>query len=147
MKIRSSAFDDNQKIPSIYTCDGNNINPPLQISEVPDNAESLALIMDDPDAPNGTFLHWMMWNIPPDLVEIAENDWPEGADQGENGAGELGYLGACPPSGIHHYHFKLFALNIKLDATSNITKSELEKEIDGSLIEKAELVGIYSRNS
>lgn len=147
MKIRSSAFDDNQKIPSIYTCDGDNINPPLQISEVPDNAESLALIMDDPDAPNGTFLHWMMWNIPPDLVEIAENDWPEGAEQGENGAGELGYLGACPPSGIHHYHFKLFALNRKLDATSNITKSELEKEIDGSLIEKAELVGIYSRNS
>lgn len=147
MKLTSSAFDNNQKIPGVYTCDGDNINPPLQISEVPENAESLVLIMDDPDAPGGTFLHWMMWNIPVDLAEIAENDWPEGAEQGENGAGELGYFGACPPSGVHHYHFKLFALNRKLNVTSNITKSALEKEIEQSLIEKAELVGIYSRNS
>lgn len=147
MKLTSSAFDDNQKIPEIYTCDGDNINPPLEIADVPENAKSLCLIMDDPDAPGETFLHWMIWNIPPSLKEIAENDWPEGAEQGENGAGELGYLGACPPSGVHHYHFKLYALNKKLEVTANITKSALEKEIDGSLIEKAELVGIYSRNS
>lgn len=147
MKLSCSAFDDNQKIPSIYTCDGDNINPPLEISDVPDNAQSLALIMDDPDAPGGTFLHWMIWNIPVDIKKIVENDWPEGADQGENGAGELGYLGACPPSGVHHYHFKLYALNRKLNVTSNITKIALEKEIEQSLIEKAELVGIYSRSS
>ncbi len=147
MRIRSSAFDDNQKIPSVYTCDGDNMNPSLQISEVPENAQSLVLIVDDPDAPGKTFTHWLMWNIPPQTKEILESDCPEGAEQGLNDRGQLGYQGPCPPSGVHHYHFKLYALNRKLDVTSNITKNELEKEIDGCLIEKAELVGIYSRSS
>src|SRR3990172_6846882 len=102
MKIKSSAFEENQLIPEIYTCEGDNINPPLEISGVPANAKSLALIMDDPDAPRGTFTHWLMWNIPPDTTKIQENDWVEGVEQGLNDGGELGYLGPCPPSGTHH---------------------------------------------
>ena len=147
MKLNCPAFLENQKIPPIYTCDGENINPPLLISEVPNNAQSLALITDDPDAPNGTFTHWMIWNMLTDLKEISENNVPEGAEQGMNGRGKMGYTGPCPPSGVHHYHFKLFALNRKLDVSINISKQELEREIQGSLIEKAELIGIYNRST
>lgn len=146
MKLTSPAFEENQQIPPIYTCDGDGVNPPLEISGVPGNTQSLALIMDDPDAPGGTFTHWLMWNIAPNIKRIEENDWPEGAEQGENGAGELGYLGACPPTGVHHYHFKLYALNKKLDVTSNIVRDELEMEIEHGLIAKSELVGIYSKD-
>ena len=145
MKLKSPAFEDNQTMPPIYTCDGDSINPPLEISDVPANAQSLALIMDDPDAPNGVFTHWLMWDIPPLIHEISENSSPEGVTQGINGAGQAGYLGACPPSGVHHYRFKLYALNRKLDITANISREELEREIEESLIEKCELVGIYSR--
>lgn len=145
MKIKSQAFEEGGLIPPIYTCDGDNINPPLEFVEVPTNAQSLALIVDDPDAPNGTFTHWLLWNISPLTREISENTPPDTAIQGANGAGQPGYLGACPPSGVHHYHFKLYALNKKLNVTPNISREELEEEIEGSIIERAELVGIYSR--
>ena len=145
MKLKSPAFEENQPIPPIYTCDGDNISPPFEILDVPANAQSLALIMDDPDAPNGTFTHWLMWNISPQTHEIVENNIPEGSEQGTNSAGQLGYLGPCPPAGVHHYHFKLYGLNRKLNVTPNISCSELEKEINESIIEKCELVGTYSR--
>lgn len=147
MKIKSSAFKDNEKIPSIYTCEGDNINPPLEISDVPTNSKSLALIMDDPDAPRGTFTHWLMWNIPPDTKLISENDWMDGAEQGLNDGGELGYLGPCPPTGSHHYNFKLFALDKTLSLSGQASKEDLEKEIKDSLIEKCELVGVYQLES
>lgn len=147
MKITSPAFLENQQIPSTYSCDGDNINPPLETSDVPENAKSLALIMDDPDAPAGTFTHWLIWNISPETKEISEGDWPDGAEQGLNDGGELGYMGPCPPKGTHHYHFKLYALNKKLDVSSDIKKEELEKEIESALIEKSELVGTYSRQN
>ncbi|KKQ34796.1 MAG: PEBP family protein [Microgenomates group bacterium GW2011_GWA2_37_6] len=147
MKLTSSSFENNQNIPKTYSCDGDNINPPLEISDVPENAKCLALIMDDPDAPSGTFTHWLMWNIAPDTKEILEGDWPENAEQGINDGGELGYMGPCPPSGVHHYHFNLYALSEKLDIPPNSTKEELEKEIEDALIAKSELVGTYSRQN
>lgn len=147
MKLKSSAFEDNQPIPTIYTCDGDNINPHLDISEVPPNAQSLVLIVDDPDAPNGTFTHWMVWDIPPQTREISENSFPQGSVQGINSAGQVGYIAPCPPSGNHHYHFKLFALNRKLEITQNISREELEREMDGVIIEEAETVGTYSRGN
>lgn len=145
MKLKSSAFEENQPIPTIYTCDGDNINPHLDISDVPPNAQSLVLIVDDPDAPNGTFTHWMVWDILPQTREISENSFPEGSVQGINSAGQVGYIAPCPPSGLHHYYFKLYALNRKLDVTQNISREELEREIDGSIIEETEIVGTYSR--
>lgn len=147
MKIISSAFEDDQMIPSAYTCDADNFNPPLEIKDVPENTKSLALIMDDPDAPGGTFTHWLMWNIPPETKIIDENDWLEGAEQGINDGGELGYLGPCPPEGVHHYHFKLYALNTVLNLTGEVKKEKLEKEIEKNLIEKAELIGLYKLTS
>lgn len=147
MRITSPAFEDNQMIPSTYTCDSDNINPPLEISDVPENTQSLALIMEDPDAPGGTFTHWLMWNIPPDTKTISENDWMDGAEQGMNDGGELGYMGPCPPTGIHHYHFKLYALSKKLDLKGDVKKQELEREINNNLTGKAELVGLYKLTS
>lgn len=147
MKLKSPAFLDNQQIPSQYSCDGDNVNPPLEINDIPENAKSLVLIMDDPDAPGKTFTHWLMWNIPPQTKEILESDWPEGAEQGINDRGQLGYQGPCPPSGVHHYHFKLYALSSKLNVDPGIKKETLEREIDGLTIQKTELIGIYSRSS
>ncbi|MBI2032352.1 MAG: YbhB/YbcL family Raf kinase inhibitor-like protein [Candidatus Levybacteria bacterium] len=144
MKISSPAFENNQPIPQKYSGDGENVNPPLIITDVPENAKSLALIVDDPDAPMGTFTHWLMWNIDPSIREIGEEDWPDGAEQGLNDRGELGYTGPRPPSGIHRYFFKLFALTKKLDLPGDVSKEKLEKEIKSSLIEKAELMGVYS---
>lgn len=147
MRITSPAFEENQMIPATYTCDSDNVNPPLEIHDVPDAAQSLALIMDDPDAPKGPFTHWLMWNIPPHTTKIEENDWTPGCEQGFNDGGELGYFGPCPPVGIHHYHFKLYALNKRLDLKGEIKREELEREINNCLIEEAEFVGLYKLQS
>ena len=145
MKLKSPAFEENQLIPPIYTCEGDGISPPLEISETSGGAQSLALIIDDPDAPNGTFTHWVVWDISPQTQHIPENNVPEEAIQGLNSAGRVGYHGPCPPSGVHHYHFKLYALNRKLNVTQNATVSEIQREIDLCTLEKSELVGTYSR--
>lgn len=147
MRITSSAFEESQMIPSTFTCDGDNINPSLLISDVPDDAVSLALIMDDPDAPGGTFTHWLMWNIPPTTKKIDENDWIEGAEQGINDAGELGYMGPCPPEGVHRYRFKLYALSEKLDLAGDVKREEIERIAEQIVIEKAELTGLYKMQS
>lgn len=153
MKIKSSVFENNGLIPDEYTCEGENINPSLQIFDVPDKAQSLALIMDDPDAatdPDGsgkTFDHWLIWNLEPSTKEITENDWPEGSEQGINDRGEIGYTGPCPPNGTHKYYFKLFALNKKINVSPDVKKEELLKEIETCKIEEAELIGKYKKQN
>lgn len=143
MKITSSAFLNEQAIPQKYTCDGENTNPPLLFSDVPDGTKSLALIMDDPDAPVGTFVHWVLYNISAKEKGIGENSVPPSAKQAKNSAGKEGYVGACPPMGTHHYFFKLYALDIMIDEAKD--KAELEEKMKGHIVEKTELIGLYSR--
>jgi Raf kinase inhibitor-like YbhB/YbcL family protein len=145
MKIESTAFKNNTLIPQVYTCDGENINPPLLISDVPENAKSLVLIMDDPDAPAGTYIHWTVWNIDPKITEIPENSLPEGAMEGITDAGRAGYVGPCPPPGTHRYFFKLFALNTKLGLSTSARAQDIEKEIEASILAETQLVGLYGR--
>ncbi|HEX8923732.1 MAG TPA: YbhB/YbcL family Raf kinase inhibitor-like protein [Patescibacteria group bacterium] len=144
MKLTSSAFQDNQPIPVIYTCEGNNINPPLTITDVPPLAKSLALIVEDIDAPRGTFTHWIMWDIPANIHEIQQSTFPEGAVSGINDFGNFGYGGPCPPSGTHRYYFRLFALNDMLSLSPETPKKEVVSSIMAHLIEDYDLVGIYS---
>lgn len=145
MIISSPAFENNKEIPSKYTCDGENINPSLQISKVPEGTQSLVLIMDDPDAPAGTWVHWIIWNIDPKTAEVAENSVPPGGVGGVTSFGSTGYGGPCPPSGTHRYFFKLYALDTKLDLPSEADKAQLEKAMEGHILDQAELVGLYSR--
>lgn len=145
MKITSSAFANNQMIPSKYTCDGGNVNPSLEISDVPKSAKSLALIMDDPDAPAGIWVHWTLWNIDPKTSEIAEHSVPPGAAQGVTSFGKPGYGGPCPPSGTHRYFFKLYALDLRLDLSEAASKAELEGAMREHILEQSELTGLYSR--
>ena len=145
MKLTSSAYKQNKNIPSQYTCDGQGINPPLEISEVPSAAKSLALIVDDPDAPSGTFVHWLVWNMEPQTKSIAANTIPAGAKQGTTSAGKTGYFPPCPPSGTHRYVFKLYALDIMLDLTPNAGKDNLEQAMQGHTLDSAELIGLYKR--
>lgn len=147
MKIKSRAFEEGEKIPSKYTCDGENINPPLEISEVPGNAKSLVLIMDDPDAvkPAGkVWDHWLVWNIPPSTTEILEGREPEGV-HGKGTAGNKEYYGPCPPDAEHRYFFKIYALDNMLDIPEGSTKAVLEKAMEGHIIDMAELIGRYQR--
>lgn len=145
MRIESSAFKNNELIPPKYTCDGEDINPPLLISDVPENAKSLVLIVDDPDAPRGTWIHWTVWNISPGVKEIPENSCPQNAVEGMTGSGRSGYSGPCPPYGTHRYFFKLFALNTTLDLDASVEAADIEKEMEESILAKAQLVGLYKR--
>ena len=145
MLIASAAFERNSSIPNKYTCDGENVNPPLTFSGVPENAKSLALIMDDPDAPRGTWVHWTMWNIDPSTINITVDSVPAGAVEGTTSSGKSVYGGPCPPSGTHHYYFKLYALDTILDLNKSSEKQELESAIEGHVLGQAELVGLYSR--
>ena len=144
MKITSSAFANNGAIPSEFTCDSSNIAPQLSISDVPKNAKSLALIMDDPDAPVGTFVHWVVWGIPPDTKQIQKGAEPPGV-HGKGGSGKLGYIGPCPPSGTHRYFFKLYALDAMLNLPEGSAKKDLENAMNGHIIEQAQLMGNYKR--
>ena len=146
MKITSSAFEHNAKIPSKYTCDGENVNPPLQFLEVPENAKSLVLIVDDPDAPSKAWVHWVVYNINPQTTEVKENSVPDGGIEGMTDFGRPGYGGPCPPSGTHRYFFKLYALHSVLDLPQNATKQMVEQKMQGHIIDKTELVGLYSRS-
>jgi Raf kinase inhibitor-like YbhB/YbcL family protein len=146
MKISSTAFGHNGQIPEKYTCDGSDINPPLRFEGIPTDAKSLALIVDDPDAPMGTWVHWVVWNMDPKNMEIRENSVPKGASQGRNDFGRYDYGGPCPPSGTHRYYFKLYALDMKLDIGENATKATLEAAMKGHIRAEAQLTGLYKRS-
>lgn len=145
MNISSSAFKHNDYIPKKYTCDGYDINPPLEFHDIPEEAKSLVLIVDDPDAPNGTWVHWTMWNINPHRTHISHNSLPHEVSLGITSFGSRGYGGPCPPSGIHHYHFKLYALDTKLDLPDDTQANELEEAMNEHILEQATLVGLYKR--
>lgn len=147
MLILSPSFTGNGKIPAKFTCDGGNINPELQIQNIPAGTKSLALILDDPDATRGiTFTHWLIWNIDPETINIKQESKSANSIEGLNDAQEIGYTGPCPPVGKpHRYFFKLYALDIVLDLKSGSTKAELETAINSHVIEKTELIGIYER--
>lgn len=145
MKIESPAFAHEQSIPAQYTCDDNNGVPELFISGVPENAKSLALIVDDPDAPQGTRVHWTMWNIDPKTTKIAAGKTPQGAVEGMTSFGKPGYGGPCPPSGTHRYFFKLYALDTMLELEPSADKEELEEAMIGNVLAHTELIGLYSR--
>ncbi len=144
MKLCSQAFENGESIPREYTCDGADVSPPLTFSKVPENAQSLVLIMDDPDAPMGTWVHWLIWNIPTNTTGFAKGEnitFPKG----KNDFGKLYYGGPCPPSGTHRYYFKLYALDTMLDLTVGATKKQLEDAMEGHIIEEAQIMGTYSR--
>ena len=145
MKITSSAFQEGGDIPSKFSRDGQNINPALRIEGTPSNAQSLLLIMDDPDAPVGLFTHWLVWNIDPKTSEIAEKSVPRGAVQGTNDYPTLGYGGPQPPSGTHRYYFRIFALDQTLDLKPGAKRAEVDAAMRGHVIAQGELMGRYSR--
>ncbi len=145
MTISSAAFENNTTIPAKYTCDGENINPPLTFSNIPKEAKSLVLIVEDPDAPAKTWLHWTLWNINPATTQIPPDTTPEGAVAGETDFGTTGYGGPCPPSGKHRYIFKLFALDAMLTLNTGASLNELEKEIKNRVLAETVLVGLYQR--
>ena len=144
MKITSDAFTEGQKIPEKYSKDGKNVSPPLHIDEVPRNTRSLALIVDDPDAPNGTFNHWLLFNLDPRTRDIKENSVPVMATQGRNDFGEVEYDGPKPPSGEHRYYFKAFALDTVLPLSRGAKRADIEGEMKDHILEKAELMGKYA---
>lgn len=142
MIITSSAFENNGLIPSKFTCDGNDVNPPLKIEGVPEETQSLVLIVDDPDAPMGTWDHWIVWNIPP-TEEIEEDSVP--GVEGLNDFNKHSYGGPCPPSGIHRYFFKAYALDTKLDLDPNSRKEDVERALEEHILSRGELIGLYRR--
>jgi Raf kinase inhibitor-like YbhB/YbcL family protein len=149
MKLTSPAFQEGGIIPSLYTCEGKNINPPLHFSEVPPQARSLVLICDDPDVPktlrsDGLYIHWVVFNIPPHTTQIAENSTPPGR-QGKSTNGKNQYVGPCPPDREHRYFFKLFALDILLDLSGEVSKKEVEKAMDGHILSQCQLIGRYEK--
>ena len=144
MKVTSSAFKEGAEIPSKFTCDGADTSPPLQIADIPSEAKSLALVVDDPDAPSGLFTHWLVWNIPPQTSSVREGSAPKGV-QGTNDFGKSGYGGPCPPSGTHRYYFKVFALDRELDLPFGAKRGQLDAAMKGHVVAQGDLIGRYSR--
>jgi Raf kinase inhibitor-like YbhB/YbcL family protein len=143
LTITSPAFRGNGMIPSKYTCEGENSSPALHIEALPTGTRSLAIILHDPDAPiEGGFTHWVVWNIDP-IQDIPENF--KGGTQGFNSADKSGYRGPCPPSGTHHYHFRIYALDTKLELPKNAHKDQLEKAMQGHILSEGDLVGLYKK--
>jgi Raf kinase inhibitor-like YbhB/YbcL family protein len=140
--VKSPAFENNKLIPSKYTCDGEDVNPPLTIEGVPEKTKSLALIIEDPDAPAGLWVHWIVWNIPPTNA-IKENSIP--GTEGLNTNKKHSYHGPCPPSGTHRYFFKVYALDTKLNISGLAEKEVLENAMQSHLIAQGELIGLYRR--
>jgi Raf kinase inhibitor-like YbhB/YbcL family protein len=145
LHITSTAFKAGGTIPEQFSCKGANYNPPLAFEGVPDKAVSLALIVDDPDAPGGTFTHWLAWNIDAKTKQIAQSSVPSGAVQGENDFGKPGYGGPCPPSGVHRYYFRLFALDRKLDLRSGAKRAAVDRALAGHILASGTLMGRFGR--
>lgn len=155
MIITSTAFQHNENIPSEYTCDGANRNPPLAFSQVPEKAKSLVLVVEDPDAPSKVFTHWLLYNISPATLQILESQVPK-STQGMTDFGRIGYGGPCPPpaspeqlqrgeSGTHRYFFKLYALDTAVNLLEGASKEEVQEAMKDHIIESAELIGLYER--
>lgn len=150
IKIKSPAFVPGGKIPGKYTCDGMGISPPLVWTSGPEKTKTFALICDDPDAPRDTWVHWVLFNLPADIIELRENVLPErelksGTKQGMNDFRKIGYGGPCPPGGTHRYYFKLYALDTKINLDAGATKSELLKAMEGHILAEGQLMGRYER--
>jgi len=150
VRVTSPAFEEGGTIPRQYTCDGENISPPLQWEAVPEGTRSVAVIMDDPDAPGGTFVHWVIYDLPPDVQELPENlprdkNFPVGGEQGINSTDQLGYLGPCPPSGTHRYFFQVYALDEKLHLPAGETKAGLLEAMQGHILAQGQFLGRYQR--
>jgi Raf kinase inhibitor-like YbhB/YbcL family protein len=150
IEVTSPALEDGAAIPSRYTCDGLDVSPPLSWGSVPDGTQSLALIADDPDAPGGTFVHWVIYDLPPDTRRLPEDvpnrqTLPSGAAQGVNGAGSIGYIGPCPPSGTHRYFFKVYALDTELGLGGGATKEDALSAMEGHVLGEGQLMGTYRR--
>lgn len=145
MSVSSSAFPSGGKIPPQFTCKGAGINPVLEIRDIPAGAKSLALIVEDPDAPAGLFTHWLVWNIAPATPQIAEKSVPSGAVQGTNGFGKSSYTGPCPPSGTHRYFFRVLALDRTIDLKRGAKRNDFDNAVAGHVIGRGELMGRFSR--
>jgi Raf kinase inhibitor-like YbhB/YbcL family protein len=150
MEIKSSSFNHEDMIPSKYTCDGQNISPPLSWSGAPDKIKSFALICDDPDAPAGIWVHWVIFDIPASVNSLPEKTSRQEeitglGKNGKNTSGRYGYDGPCPPSGTHRYYFKLYALDAMLNKKAGLTKEELLAEMKGHILAEAQLMGKYKR--
>lgn len=145
LKVTSPAFENNKIIPSKYGCDGGNVNPAIRIENVPPGAKSLALLLDDQDAPRRTYVHWILWNIDPSVKEIEENSVPEGAVQGLNDFKKNTYGGPCPPTRPHRYAWIVYSLDVRLNLDPKSGKAELERAMEGHIISKGQLMGVYKR--
>ena len=150
IKLTSAAFKEGQPIPRTYTCDGVNVSPPLEWSGVPKTAKTLSVICDDPDAPAGTWVHWVLYNLPADNIGLVENlpateKLAAGGFQGRNDFEKIGYGGPCPPSGTHRYFFKIYGLDSELPLKAGATKSELLKAMEGHIVSQGQLMGTYRR--
>lgn len=150
LQITSSAFLEGEMIPTQYSCDGPDVSPDLSWSGIPEGARSLALICDDPDAPMGTWVHWVLFNIPVSADGLPAEIPPDaalenGARHGTNDFSRLGYGGPCPPGGTHRYYFKLYALDTELDMDSGITKAQLMEAMQGHILAEGQLMGKYKR--
>ena len=149
-ELRSPAFGYGDEIPRRYTCDGQEVSPPLEWSEPPAGTESFALICDDPDAPMGTWVHWVLYDLPGDARGLpeavpSEKELPDGTKSGKNSWGRYGYGGPCPPSGVHRYFFRLYALDTKLGEEPGLKASQLVRAMKGHVLAVAELMGKYRR--
>lgn len=145
MQIKSTVFENNGHIPSRYTCDGEDVNPSLEFVNIPEDTQSLALIVEDPDAPGKTWVHWVVFNIDPHASHVGEDSVPGHGIEAVTDFGRTGYGGPCPPSGPHRYNFKLYALDTKLDLTEDVTRDELDHAMERHIIEESILTGIYTR--
>jgi Raf kinase inhibitor-like YbhB/YbcL family protein len=145
MRISSPAFRNGDKIPSLYTCDGDDVNPELRFDAVPASAVSLVVIVDDPNSPSGNWLHWSVWNIQPNVRKIEEDSLPQGAKEGETDFSEVGWGGPCPGYGEHVYRFAVYALDITLDVAGGAPRHVLEAAMQGHVMSSAFLTGRYQR--
>ena len=150
LQLTSGAFSEGDPIPTKYTCDGNDVSPPLTWGDPPGGTASFALISDDPDAPVGTWVHWVLYNLPADVRSLPEGvpadaELPDGSRHGQNSWRRLGYGGPCPPGGTHRYFFKLYALDTTIELPSGANKEEVLKAMEGHILGQTELMGVYSR--
>ncbi|MDD1775714.1 MAG: YbhB/YbcL family Raf kinase inhibitor-like protein [Methanobacterium sp.] len=150
IKITSPVFNEGEPIPVRYSCNDVNVSPPLEIKDVPHDAKSIAIILEDPDASGGLFTHWLIFNLPPDTTSLPEHIMSrelmdDGSKHGMNSFGLVGYGGPCPPRGTHHYFFKVYALDVKLDLPPLVQRNELLQAIDGHILDQDELMCLFTR--